>query len=461
MGHSDLAERALLPVMPSIEEFPFSLRLNADTLASAGSSSMAAVCGGALALADAGVPLKALVAGGSTRVSFRCPSPPAAGGPPVWCGGALLGPAACACGQPLCASPPAIPSCPKPAQPDPPAPPHRCCPPPPGVSVGLFTEGSWSGEARTLPAVPAGERQPPPPLGRYELLTDLQARDAGCLSLFTLKCHFSMALWPGGHHVVPLHRGDSVLPRLCGSWPRLVAGPPLHTPNQPPTAFTPCLQGIEDQLGDMDLKVAGGCTLLARATHGFYTYGFPAGSHFLPLPRRMPAVPPLLAPAACPRLLPLSCWLLPPSRPLPHLSCGCPPAPPPGRHAHRHHVRAAGCEAARGRAAGGGGGGGAGGGARQGAAAGSHGASGAAGALSVRLLLWRRWPACEWLRWWLLGRGSAAAASHGFQPPPSGPLRPHLPLPRRCACFPCTCRSGPPARPCTAAFRWLSPCWAA
>ncbi|KAL4458391.1 hypothetical protein ABPG75_013256 [Micractinium tetrahymenae] len=63
MGHSELAERALLPVLPDEGAFPFSLRLNADTLASSGSSSMAAVCGGSLALADAGVPLKALVAG--------------------------------------------------------------------------------------------------------------------------------------------------------------------------------------------------------------------------------------------------------------------------------------------------------------------------------------------------------------------------------------------------------------
>ncbi|KAL4429595.1 hypothetical protein ABPG77_008644 [Micractinium sp. CCAP 211/92] len=63
MGHSELAERALLPVLPDDAAFPFSLRLNADTLASSGSSSMAAVCGGSLALADAGVPLKALVAG--------------------------------------------------------------------------------------------------------------------------------------------------------------------------------------------------------------------------------------------------------------------------------------------------------------------------------------------------------------------------------------------------------------
>ena len=67
MGHSELAERALLPVLPDEAAFPFSLRLHADTLASAGSSSMAAVCGGSLALADAGVPLKALVAGAAPR----------------------------------------------------------------------------------------------------------------------------------------------------------------------------------------------------------------------------------------------------------------------------------------------------------------------------------------------------------------------------------------------------------
>jgi len=54
-------------VLPDDTEFPFSLRLNADTLSSAGSSSMAAVCGGSLALADAGVPLKALVAGEHRR----------------------------------------------------------------------------------------------------------------------------------------------------------------------------------------------------------------------------------------------------------------------------------------------------------------------------------------------------------------------------------------------------------
>ena len=63
LGHSALVERSLLPVMPAAADFPFTLRLNADTLASSGSSSMAAVCGGSLALMDSGVPLRALVAG--------------------------------------------------------------------------------------------------------------------------------------------------------------------------------------------------------------------------------------------------------------------------------------------------------------------------------------------------------------------------------------------------------------
>ena len=63
LGHSTLVERALAPAMPPPVDFPFTLRLNADILASAGSSSMAAVCGGALALVDAGVPMRALVVG--------------------------------------------------------------------------------------------------------------------------------------------------------------------------------------------------------------------------------------------------------------------------------------------------------------------------------------------------------------------------------------------------------------
>lgn len=63
IGHGALAERALKPVMPTEEEFPYTVRLVSDILESNGSSSMATVCGGALALMDAGVPLKAPVAG--------------------------------------------------------------------------------------------------------------------------------------------------------------------------------------------------------------------------------------------------------------------------------------------------------------------------------------------------------------------------------------------------------------
>lgn len=63
IGHGVLAERALLPVIPSQEEFPYILRLVSDILESNGSSSMASVCGGTLALMDAGVPIKSPVAG--------------------------------------------------------------------------------------------------------------------------------------------------------------------------------------------------------------------------------------------------------------------------------------------------------------------------------------------------------------------------------------------------------------
>lgn len=63
IGHGALAERALGPVMPSEEEFPYTVRLVSDILESNGSSSMATVCGATLALMDAGVPLKAPVAG--------------------------------------------------------------------------------------------------------------------------------------------------------------------------------------------------------------------------------------------------------------------------------------------------------------------------------------------------------------------------------------------------------------
>jgi polyribonucleotide nucleotidyltransferase len=63
VGHGALAERSLVPLLPSPEEFPYTIRIVSDILESNGSSSMASVCGGALALMDAGVPLKAPVAG--------------------------------------------------------------------------------------------------------------------------------------------------------------------------------------------------------------------------------------------------------------------------------------------------------------------------------------------------------------------------------------------------------------
>ena len=63
VGHGALAERALKPVIPSKLDFPYTLRLVSDILESNGSSSMATVCGGTLALMDAGVPIKAPVAG--------------------------------------------------------------------------------------------------------------------------------------------------------------------------------------------------------------------------------------------------------------------------------------------------------------------------------------------------------------------------------------------------------------
>jgi len=63
IGHGALAERALLPVIPAAETFPYALRLVSEVLASNGSSSMASVCGSTLALMDTGVPIKAPVAG--------------------------------------------------------------------------------------------------------------------------------------------------------------------------------------------------------------------------------------------------------------------------------------------------------------------------------------------------------------------------------------------------------------
>ncbi len=63
IGHGALAERALTPVLPSEEKFPYTIRVVSEVLESNGSSSMATVCGGSLALMDAGVPISAPVAG--------------------------------------------------------------------------------------------------------------------------------------------------------------------------------------------------------------------------------------------------------------------------------------------------------------------------------------------------------------------------------------------------------------
>jgi polyribonucleotide nucleotidyltransferase len=63
IGHGALAERALVPMIPSQEDFPYTIRVVSDILESNGSSSMASVCGSTLSLMDAGVPIKAPVAG--------------------------------------------------------------------------------------------------------------------------------------------------------------------------------------------------------------------------------------------------------------------------------------------------------------------------------------------------------------------------------------------------------------
>lgn len=63
IGHGKLAERALLPLLPSKEEFPYTVRLESNITESNGSSSMATVCGGCLAMMDAGIPIKRPIAG--------------------------------------------------------------------------------------------------------------------------------------------------------------------------------------------------------------------------------------------------------------------------------------------------------------------------------------------------------------------------------------------------------------
>ena len=63
IGHGALAERSLVPVLPSVEEFPYAIRCVSEVVSSNGSTSQASVCGSTLALMDAGVPIKAPVAG--------------------------------------------------------------------------------------------------------------------------------------------------------------------------------------------------------------------------------------------------------------------------------------------------------------------------------------------------------------------------------------------------------------
>ena len=63
IDHGALARKALLPILPSVEDFPYTIRIVSEILSSNGSSSMASVCGGILSLMDAGVPVKDIVAG--------------------------------------------------------------------------------------------------------------------------------------------------------------------------------------------------------------------------------------------------------------------------------------------------------------------------------------------------------------------------------------------------------------
>jgi polyribonucleotide nucleotidyltransferase len=67
IGHGALAERSLEPMVPA-ENYPYSIRVTSEIMESNGSTSMATVCGGSLALMDAGIPLKAAVAGDRDRM---------------------------------------------------------------------------------------------------------------------------------------------------------------------------------------------------------------------------------------------------------------------------------------------------------------------------------------------------------------------------------------------------------
>jgi len=74
IGHGALAEKALLPVLPSKEDFPYTIRIVSESLASNGSTSMASVCGSTLALMDAGVPIKEPVAGIASGLMMESPT---------------------------------------------------------------------------------------------------------------------------------------------------------------------------------------------------------------------------------------------------------------------------------------------------------------------------------------------------------------------------------------------------
>ena len=71
IGHGALAERSLLPVLPSEDEFPYAIRLVSEIMESNGSTSMASVCGGCLSLMDAGVPIQTPVSGISCGLVTR------------------------------------------------------------------------------------------------------------------------------------------------------------------------------------------------------------------------------------------------------------------------------------------------------------------------------------------------------------------------------------------------------
>jgi polyribonucleotide nucleotidyltransferase len=71
VGHGNLAEKAILPILPDASEFPYVIRMTSEVTSSNGSSSMATVCGTMLALMDAGVPVKEQVAGISVGLVER------------------------------------------------------------------------------------------------------------------------------------------------------------------------------------------------------------------------------------------------------------------------------------------------------------------------------------------------------------------------------------------------------